>query len=61
MPPLSRTPSLLPADTDSWAATTAALNLHGNAVLPHLLNARECKTTAGLYADARHFRSRVVM
>jgi len=61
MPPLSSTLSLLPADTDDWATTTAALDLHGNAVLPQLLSARECKTVAGLYADARHFRSRVLM
>jgi len=61
MPPLSSTLFLLPADTDDWATTTAALDLHGNAVLPQLLSARECKTVAGLYADARHFRSRVLM
>ena len=61
MPPLSRTLSLLPADTDDWATTTAALNSHGNAVLPQLLSVRECQAVAGLYADARHFRSRVVM
>ncbi|EJL90927.1 hypothetical protein PMI15_00178 [Polaromonas sp. CF318] len=61
MPPLSGTLSLLPADTDDWAATTAALDLHGNAVLAQLLSARECQTVAGLYADARHFRSRVLM
>jgi len=61
MPPLSSTLSLLPADTDDWATTTAALDLHGNAVLPQLLSARECKTVAGLYADTRHFRSRVLM
>jgi len=61
MPPLSSTLFLLPADTDDWATTTAALDLHGNAVLPQLLSARECKTVAGLYADTRHFRSRVLM
>jgi uncharacterized protein len=61
MPSLSRTPSLLPPDTDDWAATTAALERHGNAVLPQLLGARECESIAGLYADGRHFRSRVVM
>jgi len=61
MPPLSSTLSLLPSDTDDWATTAAALDLHGNAVLPQLLSARECKTVAGLYADTRHFRSRVLM
>jgi hypothetical protein len=40
---------------------TATLNRHGSAVLPQLLNAQECEAVAGLYADARHFRSRVVM
>lgn len=61
MPPLSSTLSLLPAETDDWAATTAALDLHGNAVLPQLLSARECRAVAELYADTRHFRSRVLM
>ncbi|CAN7368300.1 2OG-Fe(II) oxygenase [Polaromonas sp. LjRoot131] len=63
MPLVNEAPTLLPdpVHADDWAAATAALNLHGNAVLPQLLSARECQTVAGLYADARHFRSRVVM
>jgi hypothetical protein len=46
---------------DDWTQTTDTLNRQGSAVLPQLLSARECKAVAGLYADARHFRSRVVM
>lgn len=67
MPLVSEALSLLPdpidtgAGTDDWAQITATLNHHGSAVLPQLLSARECNTVAGLYADAKRFRSRVVM
>jgi hypothetical protein len=53
-------PAVLPA-LDDWAQTTDTLNRHGSVVLPQLLSARECNAVAGLYADAGHFRSRVVM
>jgi hypothetical protein len=63
MPLVTEAPALLPdaAHVDGWDHTTATLNRHGSAVLPQLLNVRECEAVAGLYADARHFRSRVVM
>jgi uncharacterized protein len=62
---VSEASSLLPdaidAGADDWAHIAATLNRHGSAVLPQLLSAHECKTMAGLYADAKRFRSRVVM
>ena len=63
MPLVTEAPTLLPdpVHTDDWAATTATLNRHGSAALPQLLSARDCEAVAALYADARHFRSRVVM
>ena len=56
----------LPLDTteggaDLWTQATATLNRHGNVVLPQLLSAQECQSVSAMYADARHFRSRVVM
>ena len=63
MPLVTDAPTLLPdpVHADTWAYTTATLNHHGSVVLPQLLGARECEAVAGLYADTRHFRSRVVM
>ncbi len=64
MPLVSEPPSLLPDPVDAGSGAedwTATLNRHGSAVLPQLLSTRECEAVAGLYADARHFRSRVVM
>jgi hypothetical protein len=63
MPLVTEAPALLPdpVHADGWAHTTATLNRHGSAVLPQLLSERECETVAHLYADTRHFRSRVVM
>jgi hypothetical protein len=62
---VSEASSLLPdaidAGADDWAHIAATLNRHGSAVLPQLLSANGCKTMAGLYADAKRFRSRVVM
>lgn len=49
------------AGTDDWTHVTATLNRHGSAVLPQLMSAQECEAVAALYADARQFRSRVVM
>lgn len=51
----------LPTHTVDWAAATAELNSEGSTVIPHLLTAGECHALAGLYPQARHFRSRVVM
>jgi uncharacterized protein len=67
MPLVSESPPLLhelidtDAGADNWAHITSTLNRQGSAVLPQLLNQQECKTVAGMYADARRFRSRVVM
>ncbi len=44
-----------------WAAIAAALDAHGHAVLTELLTASECQGLAALYAEERHFRSRVLM
>jgi hypothetical protein len=44
-----------------WAGATAQLDGHGWAMFEKLLTADECATIAGLYADDRCFRSRVLM
>ncbi|HEV2621739.1 MAG TPA: 2OG-Fe(II) oxygenase [Frateuria sp.] len=44
-----------------WTAVHAALDAHGQAVLPALLAAHTCSTLASLYPEPEHFRSRVVM
>ena len=44
-----------------WQETGRDLDAQGCAVLKGLLPARECRALAALYADDRHFRSRVVM
>ena len=67
MPLVCDTPTLLPesagtdAGTGDWAHITSTLNHHGSAVLAQLLSAQECEAMSALYADARRFRSRVVM
>ena len=49
------------ADSSDWAATATQLNTHGSAILRQLLTPAQCAAVAGLYPDARLFRSRVVM
>ena len=55
------------ADIDSrihavdWPGASAHLDAHGWALIPKLLTAAECDALAGLYADDRLFRSRVIM
>jgi len=44
-----------------WTALGAALDAHGCAVTPALIDARTCDTIAALYAADKPFRSRVVM
>lgn len=44
-----------------WARVDTELNQGGLAVLPQVLRADECTELAALYADAAHFRSRIVM
>lgn len=45
----------------NWPALIDEIDSSGCAVLPELLTADECRSIAALYADERHFRSRVVM
>jgi hypothetical protein len=55
------------ADIDSriqafdWPGVSAHLDAHGWALIPQLLTAAECHALAGLYADDKLFRSRVIM
>jgi hypothetical protein len=44
-----------------WAATAAALDERGFAIVPTLLAPAECRDLAALYGDEAAFRSRVVM
>ena len=44
-----------------WTVLGAALDAHGCAVTPALIDARTCDTIAALYAADKPFRSRVVM
>ena len=44
-----------------WTAVTADLDAQGWVVLPKLLNAGDCRATAGLYESGEGFRSQVVM
>ena len=50
-----------PNDSYAWPQVEAHLDAHGWAALPSLLNADETSSLAALYADPRHFRSRVIM
>src|SRR5215470_5681790 len=50
----------LPIDED-WPGLVAALDEHGYAVLPGLLDTAECAHLTALYADDAVFRSRIVM
>ena len=45
----------------AWQRIAGDLDAQGNAVLPGLLTAEECRGIAGLYAQDDLFRSRVVM
>jgi hypothetical protein len=44
-----------------WAATEAALDAYGNAILPALLTPDQCTALAALYPQRELFRSRIVM
>jgi len=44
-----------------WATIEASLDVRGNAVLPGLLNAEQCREIAALYPREDGFRSRIVM
>ena len=44
-----------------WVTVEHALDAHGNAVLPRLLTARQCRGLSALYPDEARFRSRIIM
>lgn len=48
-------------DAVDWGAVSAALDAHGNAVIPGLLDADECAAVTALYDEPARFRSQVVM
>ena len=48
-------------DAYAWSSISEHLDAHGWAIVEKLLTAGECEAVAGLYADDRHFRSRIVM
>lgn len=48
-------------DRYDWQALAADLDAFGNAILPKLLSAEECRAIAKLYPEESHFRSRVIM
>lgn len=48
-------------DRYDWPERLAHTSAHGWATLPRLLDAATCDEVAGLYDEAAHFRSRVVM
>jgi uncharacterized protein len=48
-------------DSLAWPQLHAELDARGYACIPDLLRAGECQQLRSLYADERHFRSRVVM
>ena len=56
---------LPPADPalrhQDWTAAAAALDAHGNAILPALLTPAQCAALAGAYDASGRYRSRVVM
>ncbi|MGH7864172.1 MAG: 2OG-Fe(II) oxygenase [Candidatus Binataceae bacterium] len=47
--------------TSDWLRAERDLDEFGYAIIARLLNVRECRSLAALYADARLFRSTVVM
>lgn len=55
---MSRVEAMVAVD---WPAVNADLDTQGWAILPKLLNARECATISGFYDGDGSFRSRVVM
>jgi hypothetical protein len=48
-------------DAIDWAQAAGELDAHGCTVLKGLLSQDECRALAALYADDKHFRSRIVM
>lgn len=44
-----------------WGTINESLDAHGNAVLPGLLDAKQCEEVAALYVEEEYFRSRIVM
>src|SRR4051812_28861095 len=50
-----------PVISADWVGIAAALDERGFAVLPGLIDERQCRELAALYDDEAAFRSRVVM
>ncbi len=48
-------------DSFDWRAIERSLDAHGNAVLPGLLTAKQCKGLSSLYSQDEGYRTRVVM
>jgi hypothetical protein len=44
-----------------WPRIAGELDSQGNAVVPRLLTAANCRALSGLYEDDARFRSRVIM
>src|SRR5437016_2131260 len=60
MPPNDAS-AIAPVVSADWDGIAAALDERGFAVLPALIDERQCRDLAALYEDAAAFRSRVVM
>ena len=60
-PPLPSTDVVARVRAIDWQEIGRDLDAQGCAVLKGLLSAEQCRALAALYADDRHFRSRVVM
>lgn len=44
-----------------WVGIADSLDVHGSAVIEHVVSSDECRTLAALYDDENRFRNRVVM
>lgn len=56
----TRTGSQKAASFD-WVDVAQSLDVHGNAVLPALLSAKQCRELAALYPQEEGYRTRIVM
>lgn len=56
-----QTPGAARIDALDWAGIAQALDAHGNAVVPALLSAAQCRALVAAYDDDTLYRSRVVM
>lgn len=56
----SHSPAMAPGASD-WVNVVRSLDAHGNAVLPGLLTAEQCKLLAALYPQEEGYRTRIIM